>query len=159
MDTPSKQTPVESFWQAYLATLPNRRPTTAPKVPEAWSFGDSAEMADALGRLVVQGLKTATCSLLWEYEVENEALPQVGELNIILDGQNRPLCLIELIEVTVQPFNEVDAQFAFEEGEGDRSLSCWRSVHWRYFSAIGARIQKPAQENMPLVCQRFRIIG
>ncbi len=34
-------------------------------------------MADRLGKLVVEGIKTATTSALWAYEL-GEALPQVG---------------------------------------------------------------------------------
>jgi hypothetical protein len=32
------------------------------------------------------------------------------------------LCIIELTEVEIKPFNSVDEQFAFEYGEGDRTL-------------------------------------
>jgi hypothetical protein len=41
--------------------------------------------------------------------------------------------VIETIEVFVVPFNEVSEQFAFEQGEGDRSLAYWRKAHENYF--------------------------
>jgi len=50
---------------------------------ECWHFGDSKSMAAELGQLVKMGVKTATSSLLWEYEADGEALPEAGEYSII----------------------------------------------------------------------------
>jgi uncharacterized protein YhfF len=36
--------------------------------------------------------------------------------------------VLETTDLRVIPFGEVDAQFAFDEGEGDRTLAWWRSV-------------------------------
>ena len=148
---------IEAFWQAYLAALPAGAKPALNRY-EAWGFGDSPEMADDLGQLVKAGIKTATCSLRWEYEADGDPLPQVGELSIILDGAGDPLCIIETTEIEVKPYNEVDAQFAYEEGEGDRSLAYWRQVHWRFFSRVCDRIKRPLSETMPLVCERFRVV-
>jgi hypothetical protein len=41
--------------------------------------------------------------------------------------------VIETVSVVILPFNEVSEQFAFEEGEGNRSLSSWRMAHENYF--------------------------
>lgn len=147
---------LEAFWLSYLET--RGQPSKGVYQPEAWAFGDGSRMADELGSLVVVGTKTATCSLLWEYQAEGQSLPQVGELSIILDGADRPLCIIETTEVQIKAYNEVDAQFAFDEGEGDRSLAFWRDAHWRYFSRVCQAIGRTASENMPLVCERFRVI-
>lgn len=153
---------VEAFWEAYLASTDQggdaRAPDDSQGMPEAWGFGDSAEMADELGQLVAAGVKTATCSLLWEYEGEGEALPETGDLSIILDGAGRPICLIETIEVRIQAYYEVDSQFAYEEGEGDRSLDYWRQAHWRFFGRVCAALGRRPSLAMPLVCERFRVI-
>ena len=111
---------VQAFWERYVASLPADAPV--PDQPEAWAFGMGPAMANELGHLVVGGTKTGTCSLLWEYEHEGEALPAVGELGIVLDGEGAPLCLIETTAVTQVTFTEVDAEHAAAEGEGDRSL-------------------------------------
>jgi uncharacterized protein YhfF len=146
---------IQSCWEAYLASLPIDT-DPARRSYTAWSFGDGKEMADELGELVRRGLKTATCSLLWEAEADHEPLPAAGDLSIILNGDGQPLCIIETTEVAVRPFNEVDERFAYEEGEGDRSLDYWRQEHWRYFSRICARLGREPAENMPLICERFR---
>lgn len=151
------QDAIEIFWKAYLESLPesSTRPAT---MPEAWGFGDGPEMAEELGRLVLDGIKTATCSAVWEYEADNEPFPQVGQLDIVLGGDGLPLCIIENVEVTVRPYNEVDAQFAYEEGEGDRSLAYWRQAHFNFFSRSLKQIGREFSESMPLVCERFRVV-
>lgn len=156
MTTPAHSA-IDTFWQTYLATLPAGTQPPATTYT-AWPFGDSPEMADELGQLVKTGVKTATCSLCWEYEADSEPVPQVGEVSIILDGRGEPLCIIETIEIEIKPYNEVDAQFAYDEGEGDRSLAYWRAAHWRFFSRSCDRIGRQPAETMPLVCERFRCI-
>ena len=56
------------------------------------------------------------------------------------------------------PFNEVDAEFAFDEGEGDQSLDYWRTVHWDYFSRRCAKIGKEPSLEMPVNCERFELL-
>jgi uncharacterized protein YhfF len=115
-------------------------------------------MADELGALIADGTKTATCSALWEYEAEDEPLPQVGLKSVVLDGKGDPLCIVETTEVEVRPYEEVDAGFAYEEGEGDRSLEYWREAHWSFFSRTLPNMGKEPTTDMPLVCERFRVV-
>ncbi len=147
----------ETYWQAYLATLPEDSPARN-ETYEAWSFGDGPEMADELGALVVSGRKTATCSALWELEAEGESMARVGEKSVILDGKDEPLCVIETTEVEVRRFDEVDGQFAGDEGEGDRTLEHWREAHRGFFARTLPGIGRAFAEDMPLVCERFRVI-
>jgi uncharacterized protein YhfF len=148
---------VESYWRSYLESLPADSPVRDEQyVAEGW--GDSPEMADELGALIADGTKTATCSALWEYEAEDEPLPQVGLKSVVLDGKGDPLCIVETTEVEVRPYEEVDAGFAYEEGEGDRSLEYWREAHWRFFSRTLPNIGKEPTTDMPLVCERFRVV-
>ena len=121
-------------------------------------FGDSPELADALGQLIVAGVKTATCSGLREYEAENEPLPTPGKRTIVLDGRKAPLCLIETTEMEIRNFCDVDAHFAYEEGEGDRSLESWRREHWNFFTRSLAHLGCKPTNEMPLVCERFRLV-
>jgi uncharacterized protein YhfF len=95
--------------------------------------------------------------LVWAWEAEGE-FPRVGDIEIIIDWQGEPLAVIELTEVRVLPFEEVDATFAYDEGEGDRSLATWRAGHWRYFSRECARLGREPTPTMPVVCQRFRLL-
>jgi uncharacterized protein YhfF len=119
---------IGAFWRSYLNTLPADSPVRDEEyVAEAW--GDSPRLANELGTLIVAGTKTATCSAFWEYEAEGEALPKTGLKTIVLDGNGDPLCIVETTQVKLQPYDEVEARFAFEEGEGDRSLEYRRNAH------------------------------
>jgi uncharacterized protein YhfF len=148
---------IEAYWQSYLNTLPADSPLRQKKY-SAEQFGDSPELADELGALIVAGTKTATCSSLWEWEADGDSPPTVGYITIVLNGENKPLCIIETTEVSVRAYNEVDAQFAYDEGEGDRSLQHWRDGHWYFFSRSLPKIGKEPTPDMPLVCERFRVI-
>ena len=114
----------------------------------SFAFGDGPTLADELLDLVIKGFKTATCSTEDE---PNTSSP--GEQWIVLDGSGQPRCAIETIEVTYRRFPEVDAAFAYEEGEGDRSLDYWRQAHRTYFGRQGK-----FREDMMLMCERFRLV-
>ncbi|MCG8365225.1 MAG: ASCH domain-containing protein [Pseudanabaenales cyanobacterium] len=79
------------------------------------------ERDNELGRLVLDGVKTATCSALWEWEAEGSPLPEVGAKTIVLDGAENLMCIIEATEVNIRPFKQVNAQFAHDKGEGDHA--------------------------------------
>ncbi|KRR17204.1 ASCH domain-containing protein [Bradyrhizobium lablabi] len=114
----------------------------------SFAFGDGPKLADELLDLVIKGVKTATCS------TEDEPnTPTPGEHWIVRDGSGEPRCVIETIEVTYRRFPEVDAAFAHEEGEGDRSLDYWRRAHRTYFGRQGK-----FREDMMLMCERFRLV-
>lgn len=147
---------VQEFWQAYLDTLSDDE--AQPDAYEAWSFGDTDEMADELGKLVVDGTKTGTASLAWEYGYDESPLPRAGEHSIVLDGNGDPMCIIETTRVYIEPFNQVDEEQAYAEGEGDRSLQYWREAHWSYFSRRCEVIGREPGEYMPVVCERFKVV-
>lgn len=149
-------TELRAFWHAYIADAPQH---AGMDMPAAEGFGIGPEMADKLGALIMQGTKTATCSLLWEYEHEGEPVPHAGQLTIVTAGDGRPLCLIETCSIEIRQFADVDAQFAYEEGEGDRSLAYWRDAHWRFFTQVCDMIGRTPSEDMPLVCERFRVLA
>lgn len=52
-------------------------------------------------------------------------------------------------------FDEVDPEFAREEGEGDKSLDYWQTVHRNFFSEELATIGRSFDEAMPVICERF----
>ena len=148
---------IEEYWSAFLASQPADSPYHQ-KTYIAEAFGDGAALADKLGQLVVSGIKTGTCSSLWEWEAEENHIPEVGLITLVLDGAKQPICIIETTEVTICRFNEVDADFARAEGEGDLSLEYWRNAHKAYFSRNLPKIGKIFSEDMPLVCERFKLI-
>ncbi len=115
-------------------------------------------MANDLGQLVLAGTKTATCALLWEYQAEGEPLPELDGLCIIVDGRDRPLCIIETTDVTILPFSAVGDEHAAAEGEGDGSLAHWREAHRAFFVRRCAVLNRDFTPEAPLVCERFRLV-
>lgn len=147
---------VEEFWQEYLESFGADEPR--PDSYSEWSFGDTPEMADELGKLVADDVKTGTASLAWEYNFDGEPLPRAGEHSIILNSAGNPICIIETTRVYIEPFNLVDEEQAYAEGEGDRSLKYWRDAHWNYFSRRCQAIGREPSEHMPVVCERFQVV-
>jgi len=146
----------EEFWQEYIDSLESDAPR--PDSYQEFAFGDTTEMADELGKLVLDNVKTGTASLAWEYANDNEPIPRAGEHAVILDGKGDPLCIIETTRVYVEAFKDVDAEQAHAEGEGDRSLDYWRDAHWSYFSRRCEALGREANDCMPVICERFRVV-
>ena len=65
---------------------------------EAWSFG---EAPDKLADLVLQGIKTATCSAYDLYLIDNEPLPKTGDFNVILNSNDEAVCIIKTLKVSM----------------------------------------------------------
>ena len=118
-----------------------------------FSFGDSPALNDALLALVLAGKKTATCGALRDFGDDGEELPVVGRRDVVLDSKGDPACAIETVEVTIRRFDEVDAEFAAAEGEGDQSFASWKASHKSYFARTGG-----FSYAMQLVCERFKVV-
>lgn len=115
-------------------------------------------MADELAELVLHGPKRATAALHLDYQRDGEPLPRPGDHSVILDGRGQPVCIIQTTEVQVKPMNRVDAAFAWDEGEGDRSLTWWRQAHRQYFSRQCQQIGVPFNADLLVVFERFELI-
>jgi len=138
---------VSEFWRSFV----DATGIEGPYLAEA--FGSDAETADELGRLVRDGQKRATTSLMSSYEEDDEPLPAVGDFSIVLDGRGTPLCVIRTISVEVRPFGLVDEAFAWVEGEGDRSLAYWHDAHVRFFVCLGT----PVDDDTMVVLDTFEL--
>lgn len=145
---------IEQFWTEF-----SEKNNISEKNPNAWMFGDgSKNMGDSLGELVADGVKTATCSAAITYELENEAIPQVGQYDIVLDGSNEPIAIIKNISVTLTKMNEVTHSFSYLEGEGDRSHNYWYDVHEEFFKEQLKNYNLPFTEDILLVCEVFEVV-
>ncbi|GLS92057.1 RNA-binding protein [Psychromonas marina] len=114
--------------------------------------------ANLCAELIRIGQKTATCSLSHWYESGEEVLPTIGHLMVVVDWHKKPVCIIEIDSVSKCRYNEVNAEFAYAEGEGDRSLSWWRKTHWDFFAKECEQLGIKENENMMLVLERFHVV-
>ncbi len=142
---------IEEFWSEFVDA------TGIDGPHRAFAFADSIpDLATKLALLVRDGPKRATAGLLSDYEdgTETGPMPAVGDLNVVLDGAGSPVCVIKSTEVEVHRFGDVDEAFAWDEGEGDRTLSWWRQAHMWFFSEQGTRID----EDTLMVLERFELL-
>lgn len=144
--------------EAALAAELSRRGHPLPRpLPVGW-YGDGPRMAAELGGLVRDGKKTATASLAWSWEADATPLPHPGDVEVVVDWEGRLLAVTETTAVDVKPFRDVDEEHARREGEGDGSLESWRRAHWAFFTRECARLERTPSEDMPVVCERFRLV-
>lgn len=118
----------------------------------AWQIGDSPELANELAGLIKKGIKTASCGSFASYQQE-EYPPRIGSYNIILDGQNVPVCVIRLVSMRLVRFCDVTDEFARKEGEGDLSLEYWQKEHQRFFTREGY-----FSVDMELIAEEFEVV-
>ena len=121
---------------------------------EAWAFGGAP---DKLARLVVSGIKTATCSSLELMRYEGEPMPKIGDYSVILNSRGDAVCIIMTTRVYVETFERVTEEHAFKEGEGDRSLDYWRRIHKEFFTEELDVLGLPFNEGSELVCEEFMV--
>ena len=138
----------QEMWNAYKKI----NPSIGDEI-DAWAFGVES---DILANLVFKGEKTATASVYDLYALEGELLPQEGTFDIILDSQNQAVCIVEITKVSVQSFNQVSAQHAFKEGEGDKSLAYWRQVHEDFFTEWMREAGQNFTPESKVVLEEFR---
>lgn len=143
------------FWQRFLASVGEEKSEGPSDVA---CFGDRVELADELIELVLRGQKRATAGSLAEYEREGVALPEVGDRWIACDGRGRPRAVIETTEMRVGPLSSVDEQFAWDEGEGDRTRADWLINHTAYFTRTHRALGIPFHPDIPVAFERFDVV-
>ncbi len=128
----------EQLWKEFVEKFPSYK----GKSYDIFTFGDKP---DELLQLVISGEKTAT-SCIYRGGNTNQA----GDISIILDSTGNAQAIIEDTKVSVVPFNNVDADFARKEGEGDKTLATWRKIHKAYWKDI--------TPDTMLECEEFRLL-
>ena len=145
---------IKTFWQEFCE-ISKMNPETPYQV---WFFGNSSEMAQELAKLVISGKKIATASLVAVNELKPEIAPIIYGYSVVTDFEDNPICVIQTTEIRHLPFDTVNAEFAFDEGEGDQTLEYWREVHWRYFLKEAKELNIEFNEKSLICCERFKLL-
>jgi uncharacterized protein YhfF len=153
---PADTDQVAEFWRRFLATGAVDPDTPLPEVVDP--FGDSAELADELLDLVIHGPKRATAGAVADYEREGAPLPRPGTISIATDGASRARAVLRTTEVRIGPLSSVDDEFAWDEGEGDRTRAGWLADHERYFRRYLPTIGVDFHPDMATVFERFEVL-
>jgi len=111
-------------------------------------------MRARLNQLVFVGQKRATAGL-WrhDYELEGEALDEVGERQVLLDNDDQRAAVVVIDRVEIHRFVDVPWEFALAEGEGFQSTSDWKRGHRSYYELEGITVT----DEDPVVCVWFSL--
>ncbi|TDB72774.1 ASCH domain-containing protein [Micromonospora sp. KC721] len=126
-------------------------------------FAFPGPLRDRLVAAVLSGAKTATTSLLPDYEADGEPLPVVGARSVVVDSDDRPVAVVETTEVRIVRLGDVDLDHARDEGEGYDSVAAWRAGHEAYWHGPDYRQWRgdpefTVDDDMPVVLERFRVV-
>ncbi|WP_430645024.1 ASCH domain-containing protein [Agromyces sp. GXS1127] len=143
------------LWEEYRAARPDRALDTEP--PSVEVFGDHPALTDELLALVLDGTKRATASLVAEFRDEGQPLPRVGSHWIACDSAGRARAILRSTELRIGAFSSVDAAFAHDEGEDDRTLGSWVDNHRRYWQRVCPTIGIEWSDDLDVVFERFEV--
>ena len=101
-------------------------------------YGDSEELSSELLALIRSG--------------------RTGDIEIVVDHLNVPVMVTRVVSSERIAFNQVTAEYAALEGEGDGSLAYWRNAHWNFFGRECQRIGREPTETMPVICTVFQVV-
>jgi GNAT superfamily N-acetyltransferase len=66
--------------------------------------------------------------------------------------------VIRTTQIERRPLDQVDAQFAWDEGEGDRTLAYWLDAHRNFFRRECAAEGVPFADDMQVQLERFELL-
>lgn len=145
---------VSDFWSAYC-----RASKLAENTPfQAWYFGDSSQLAHELIELVLHGPKRATAGLGWACDVSPHTAAVPRGYSVVTEFDGTPRAVIRTSGLERRKFRDVDAEFAWDEGEGDRTLDDWKRGHWQYFSRECETLGRSMSEDADVLLERFELL-
>jgi uncharacterized protein YhfF len=104
-------------------------------------FGFPGPMRDRLVNAIARGEKTATSSLLREYESSGDRVPDVGDCGAVIDSDGIPRFAIWTTAVDVVPLGMVSSAHALAEGEGFQTVAEWRDAHVGFWDSPDSRAE------------------
>lgn len=131
--------------------------TPAGKLPRG-EYAFPGPLRDRLVFAILDGRKTATTSLLAEYD--DEPIPGPGWLEAVVDSHDRIVCVTRVTDVSITPLGEVDEHHVRDEGEGFEDVTAWRQAHmefWRSPEFVAAVGQVDLSDETFVVCVRFEV--
>ena len=143
----------EAFWAEYVSASGTTDPPVAID-----TFGDTPELISQLVELVVEGRKRATAGLVRDHGGSGPPLPSPGDHWIVVGARAEPVCIVQTTDVRLGPLGSVDDDFAWEEGEGDRSRAQWLADHRRYYGRQAERQGWELTDDELCVFERFRVV-
>lgn len=144
---------VRAFWKAFCEHAGIREDT--PYHARTFSDPRFSRLTDEIAELAREGRKRGTCHLQLDFEKNGVPYRYPGDYLVVLNSTLTPLCVVRCTRLEFIPFNQVSAEFAASEGEGDLSRDYWATVHQRYFEKMLESWNLPWDEGLTVVCENF----
>ena len=152
-----------NLWQAHVEKL--QRAAVEAQWPGATLglYAFPGPTRDKLIAPILSGEKTSTSSLLEAYRADGEALPVIGQREVVIDSLGIPVAVTQTRDVQIVRLDEVDLDHALREGEGFRDVAEWRAAHeafWRSPQAL-AEVDDPnfeVTDETQVVLQSFDVV-
>ena len=145
---------VQRYWQDFCTAV--RLPPDTPY--QAWFFGDTPELAHELVELVLRGPKRATAGLSEFNDQMPQVAPVAGGYSVLTEFDGTPRAVIRTTQLERRPLHDVDAAFAWDEGEGDRTLEDWQRGHRAFFTKELQRMGRSFDEALLVDLERFELL-
>ena len=130
-----------------------------------WGFAFPGPLRDELTGLALAGTKTTTAGLLVEFELDGEAIPQPGDLSLLVDSAEEPVAVLETETTRIARLADVDDRHAIDEGEGYANADEFRVAHERFWNGyiddLRAQLGDPSfalDDGTLVVLERFRVV-
>jgi uncharacterized protein YhfF len=150
---PGNRDAIEHFWLEY-----QRAGSVQVEGFSATAYGHTRAVADELAALIASGDKRAHATLERDFEAEGDPLPRPGEHIVVLDGRGTPQAIVRLRHVERRHFDQIDDEFAFECGEGDRTLGWWLVAYRQEFAERAEAQGFQVGEKAVLILEYFDLV-
>lgn len=126
--------------------------------PSSYYYCDNKQDADECAELVAKKIKQATSTSVWWFKKHNEEFPKIGDLAIVTNWDGEPKAIVKTTKVEIVKWKDITAEYAFVEGEGDKSLAYWKKAHLEYYTKEMKEYGEYPNEDMEIVCEYFESI-
>lgn len=147
-------TELDEYWANFLK---NTNRDAEDKCSGDLSFEGKGFVQSQINSIVLAGQKQAFFTTLATFTIDNEPLPISGELYILVDNQNKPLCVLEIESVNIIPFNEVTFEMVKKEGEC-ATMGEWKEKMQEYIEDEAHVLGFEYSPDIKLVYQTFKVI-
>lgn len=133
---------------------------TVADLPAA-EFGYPGPLRDRLVAAILAGTKTTTTSLLADYELAGEQLPQPGQRFGLINSAGETIGVLETRELRTARLAEVDLAHVIGEGEGFTDVASWRAAHEEFWASPEERTVRgelPIDDDTVVVMERFELL-
>jgi uncharacterized protein YhfF len=150
---PGQRDAIQRFWLDY-----QKAGNVQVEGFSATAFGHTRAVADELAALIAEGHKRAHATLERDFEAEGDDLPRPGDHVVVLDGSGAPRAVLRTRHVERRYFNDIDDEFAFECGEGDRTLAWWLVAYRQEFAERAEAQGFQVGEKAVLILEYFDLV-